>query len=304
MTSRSDRFAGSLLAHALADAVGARYEGGPGERLLWMALGIGKRGLLRWTDDTLMAQGTVRSILTCGRLDFDHLASTWASEATWRRGYGPGALKVLARIQKGLAWRDGGPAHVLPGGSWGNGAAMRAAPLGLYLGADASQLVSATRVASSVTHAHPVGIDGGVLIALATAQALAGALDLDALQPHVQTDAFRERLALLPDLLAQDVGPAQVATRLGNSVRADESAVTALYVAPRFADDAFEPLVQFCIAMGGDTDTIAAMAGGIFGALRGPEALPAAWLDRLEDRDAIEANARAMAQAPVAVGAP
>ena len=119
--------------------------------------------------------------------------------------------------------------------------------------------------------------------------------------PHLTTDEFRSRLDAVPELLSRDAGPSEVAMRLGNSVKADESAVTAVYVALRFAGDAFEPLVQFCIAMGGDTDTIAAMAAGIWGASRGPEALPAAWLDKLEDRATIEANARALADAPVAV---
>ena len=294
MPSRSDRFAGCLLAHALGDAVGAKYEGGPAERLVWKALGIGKGDLLRWTDDTLMAQGTVRSLLKCGALDFDHLAQTWADEATWRRGYGPGALKVLARIKQGHAWRDGGPAHILPGGSWGNGAAMRAAPLGLHFGADEHAMVAAVRTASSITHAHPVGIDGGVLIASATAQALGDAVIFEKLRNHLTTTEFRDRLALLQDLVPRKPEPREVASVLGNSVKADESAVTALYVALRHLDDDFESLVTFCVAMGGDTDTIAAIAGGIYGAVRGIEALPSAWLDRLEDRDAIERNARAL----------
>ena len=243
-----------------------------------------------------MARGIVRSLLACKGLDPDHLAATWAREATWKRGYGPGTLKVLARIAKGHEWRDGGPAHVLPGGSWGNGAAMRAAPLGLWLAGDAARLIDVTRTVSAITHAHPEGIDGGVLMALATAQALHGGLNLDALSLALTTDAFSARLACVPDLLAADPDPREVVAALGHTVRASASAVTAVYAAMRFFDEPLADLVAFCVAMGGDTDTIAAMAGGIHGARNGTARLPADRLARLEDRDVIEAEARGLAR--------
>ena len=53
-------------------------------------------------------------------------------------------------------------------------------------------------------------------------------------------------------------------------------------------------MIEYSVGLGGDTDTIAAMAGGIYGAYRGAAALPAGPLDRLEDREHIERTALAL----------
>lgn len=149
-----DRTVGSMLGLSLADALGARYEGGALGAVVWWALGGMGSGGLRWTDDTQMALGLARSLVARGGLDPDHLAATWAADADWTRGYGGGARKMLARIRGGEDWRAANRA-VFPDGSFGNGAAMRIAPLALWFGADGPALVDAARLASSITHAHP-----------------------------------------------------------------------------------------------------------------------------------------------------
>ena len=291
----SERIRGSLLGHALGDAIGAKREGGWLARSLWFVLGLSQPGMWRTSDDTAMAHGTVRSILECGGVDVDHMARTWAAEARWSRGYGPGALKVLRRIRDGKEWRDLGPAHVYSGGSFGNGAAMRAAPLGLYL-AERPELLETVRLASSVTHGHPLGIDGGVVLALATAQALRDERDIGELIAACSTEEFRTRLGAVEACLARRPEPRELAREFGRSIRALDSAVTALVAAWLHEDDTFEKLIAYCMAIGGDTDTIAAMAGGIYGARRGLEALPAAWLAKLENRANLDADAQALAR--------
>jgi poly(ADP-ribose) glycohydrolase ARH3 len=97
---------------------------------------------------------------------------------------------------------------------------------------------------------------------------------------------FRDRLVLA----LEPMEPEQAAERLGNSMLAHESAVTAVHLARRF--DAFLPMVEFAVRVGGDVDTIAAKAGAIFGAQHGVRALPADLLARLEDRAGIEQAAR------------
>lgn len=56
-------------------------------------------------------------------------------------------------------------------------------------------------------------------------------------------------------------------------------------------------MMEFVVAVGGDTDTIAAMAGGVCGALNGTKVLPGEFLDRLEERLKIEALGRRLYQA-------
>ena len=127
MTSLEDRFVGSLLGLALGDAVGAPHEGSLGPRLVWKLLGIGRSRLLRTTDDTEMAVLLAGSLAEHGGVEPDALARTWAHGASWTRGYGPGARAVLARIRAGEDWRTANRS-AFPEGSFGNGAAMRAAP--------------------------------------------------------------------------------------------------------------------------------------------------------------------------------
>jgi ADP-ribosyl-[dinitrogen reductase] hydrolase len=57
----------------------------------------------------------------------------------------------------------------------------------------------------------------------------------------------------------------------------------------------FETEVKRVVSLGGDTDTNAAVAGALLGALVGEGGLPSAWLDRLKDRTAIRSEANALA---------
>jgi poly(ADP-ribose) glycohydrolase ARH3 len=288
MKSLEDQFVGCLLGLALGDAVGAPYEGSLVARAAWKVLGVGRGRLLRYTDDTEMAVLLARSLVEHRGVEPDALAREWAHGAHWSRGYGHGARTLLARIRAGEDWRMANRS-VFPEGSFGNGAAMRAAPIGLWFHRDAGALVEAATLAASITHAHPLGVEGGVLIARATAMALAGDIDLAALRADCREEAFRTQLAFAEDITMDEEA---VVRTLGHSIVAHESVATALHVARRF--DAFSPLMDFVISLGGDVDTIGAMAGSLFGARHGVAALPSGLLDRLEDRDSIESTARAL----------
>ena len=60
--------------------------------------------------------------------------------------------------------------------------------------------------------------------------------------------------------------------------------------------EAFEEGLRRVVALGGDTDTNAAVAGALLGALHGCDGLPAAWLERLADREEIEREAERLAE--------
>ena len=285
-----ERFQGALLGVALGDALGAPHEGGVIGGALWAVLGLGKGDLLRWTDDTQMTLVLAEALVDREGLNPDYLARRWADKAEWTRGYGPGAAKLLRRIRGGEDWRTANRS-VFPNGSFGNGGAMRAAPLGLFYHRDVEELRGATEVATSITHAHPLGIEGGLLIARAVSLALEDPLDpsgfLETLHDFCTAEEYRSRLSLARGLLGETPSPSLVRKQLGCSIRAHESAVTAVYLFCRFRAD-FKEMMEFVVNLGGDTDTIGAMAGGIFGAFRGKGALPSDLLDRLEMREKIE----------------
>ena len=297
MEDRVDRFEGALLGVALGDAIGAPHEGGLIGGAIWAALGVGKGDLLRTTDDTRMTIGLAESLLECGGLDADHVARRWADGFDRLRGYGPGAARLLRMIRDGRDWREANRA-VFPDGSFGNGGAMRATPIGLFYHGDPAALVEAARLAASITHAHPLGIEGAVLIARAVALALGEPLDgpafVAALASPTDAPEYRDRLAAARELLTGGRPDRRRVRRdLGCGVLAHESVVTAIYTVCAHPGK-FERMMDFIISLGGDTDTIGAMAGGIFGARHGRGDLPGAALARLEDRDRIAGLGRSL----------
>lgn len=296
--SLEERFAGCLLGLALGDAIGAPYEGGPIAGFLWQLIGAGERGKLRWTDDTQMTLVLTEHLAARPVPDPDLLAKEWAAAMERRRGYGPGSRRLLSRVASGEDWREVNRS-IWPEGSMGNGAAMRAAPFGLRWARDRESRSEAVYETSRVTHAHPLGIAGAHLMADAVARAMTCEEEpadfLEALAEETESRPFVEKLRAAVRWGADPVEPARAAAELGCSVLALESAPVALYAAARFsAARDFDGMMRFIITMGGDVDTIGAMAGAMFGVRCGVSALPAKPLEELEARPRIEAAALAL----------
>jgi poly(ADP-ribose) glycohydrolase ARH3 len=298
-----DQFTGCLLGLALGDALGAPYEGGPIEGAFWRMLGKTKSGERRYTDDTQMSLDLAESLLARGTLDPDDLAARFAAGFHWSRGYGPGAARVLKRIRNGTHW-EVASRSVYPEGSFGNGAAMRAPVVGMAYWDDGPRLLEATRASARITHAHPLGIEGAVLIARASSAALVTrdwSGIFDSARAGVASAPFLERLSLASSWLGGGAapGPDEVSERLGMGITATESCPTAVYVALRFLDAPFEQLLDFVADCGGDVDTVGAMAGAIWGARNGESQLPSDLLSQIEGRARIAATAGRLHEALV-----
>jgi poly(ADP-ribose) glycohydrolase ARH3 len=289
-----ERFTGCLLGLALGDALGAPFEGSaPGEKDFSRL-----PGLLTYTDDTEMAMGLAQSLSEKQGLDADHLARRFAADCSPGRGYGPGALAVLDLISRGVPWQQAART-VFPEGSKGNGAAMRVAPIGLFYWRDPEALDRAARQQSAVTHAHPLAQEGSALIAHAVAAIVrglpAGTLRT-ALRDAASLSPYADKLRSMEELLSKEAETSEVVARLGHGVLATESVPTAIYAFLRHGTD-YLRTVSFCLALGGDTDTIAAMAGALAGASLGLKALHRTYLKRLEDRDMLMDLARELLHA-------
>ncbi|MGC4093070.1 MAG: ADP-ribosylglycohydrolase family protein [Polyangiaceae bacterium] len=150
------------------------------------------------------------------------------------------------------------------------------------------RLAAHARATAVITHAHPLGQDGAVLVALTAALALhnstpAEVFDALLAYSHHQPP-LRERLAIASSWIARhSPSPNEVRARLGNGISAAESCVTAIYIAQRFRNDSFITMLDFVAACRGDVDTIGAMAGAIWGARNGELALPRDQFEQLED---------------------
>lgn len=281
-----DQYRGALMGLALGDALGAPREGGPLERLLWRWLGFTPGGLHRFTDDTQMSVDLALSLIRHGGVDQDDLAARFAESYRWDRGYGPGAAKVLKQIRAGRAWQDA-CLSAYPAGSFGNGGAMRSPVIGLFFHSRPDELLRAAPLASQVTHAHPLAVEGATLVAGATAAALDGpdgSQLLEQASRFCTSPAFSTRLDKARHWLqtGQPISPQVLRSELGMGITATTSCVTSLYLAARFLDCSIDALIGFASEAGGDVDTVCAMAGALWGARNGFAALPGHLVARVE----------------------
>jgi poly(ADP-ribose) glycohydrolase ARH3 len=260
------------------------FEGIPGPQIpAEVEMVQARRGRGTYTDDTQMMIALGESLLARGYVDPQHLARAFQEAFDPDRGYGGGTRRVLE------LWASGVPvaaaaASIFEGrGSRGNGAAMRIAPIAVRFADDPERLCSEAARSARLTHAHPVGIDAAVVQAAAIGAALRQQVVLDAARDTVQTVELRASLEHVSELLTAPRHPAEVQAWLGSSSDAAESVPAAIYTA--LAQPTFEQAVRFAVRVGGDTDTVAAMTGAIAGARHGASAIPARWLEALEDED-------------------
>jgi poly(ADP-ribose) glycohydrolase ARH3 len=274
-----------MLGLALGDALGAPFEGWPGGTVSFKRLPT----ILRYTDDTEMAIGVAESLSQKGLFDAVDMAKRFVGNFDPSRGYGPGTIAVLGMIRNGMPYEEANR-RVFPEGSFGNGAAMRSAPLGLFFSADKARLKDAAYGSSSITHSHPLAKESALLVSHTVAQIINGKSGhelLKGLLSVISHEEYRAKLVTVGRLLKEDPSTDEVVASLGNSVLAFESAPTAVYAFLRLGNDYLKTM-RFCISLGGDTDTISAMAGAICGAHVGVEGLPGKLLGCLEAKDRIE----------------
>ncbi|AMV24929.1 ADP-ribosyl-[dinitrogen reductase] glycohydrolase [Gemmata sp. SH-PL17] len=283
----ADRFAGCLLGLAVGDAVGAPYEGlthadiffqfGTPDKLATNPSG----DTLYYTDDTEMMIGVAETLAECGRIDETRLCRAFAENYHPERGYGQGARRVIEAMARGEDYRTLA-ANIFPGGSFGNGAAMRVAPIGLVFADTVDELREQARLSALSTHAHPLGIEGAQVLAHATALALHTTTFnrkqfYRELLARATTEEFRWHLSI-----AAKLKPGDSLSGLGSTLHAHRSVVTAIACFAATSGD-FEMTIARAIGLGDDTDTVAAMAGSLVGAFAGVGAIPAALLEKLED---------------------
>jgi poly(ADP-ribose) glycohydrolase ARH3 len=284
-----DRFVGCLLGLAVGDALGGCFEGQLPEHisqrfLTPRAFLTAGRETLHYTDDTQMAIGVAEALVEDGAICEATLCRIFAANYVPSRGYGWGARRVLEAMEAGRDYRAVAESH-FPGGSYGNGAAMRVAPVGLFFHAEPDRVMYQAEQSARPTHLHPLGIEGAQLLAVAVAHCVRSeALDrtalFDELRERCRSDVFRLKL----DLAATTRTPAELPA-LGNGIQAQESVVTAVACFASSPDD-YLTAIGRAILLGGDTDTIAAMTGALSGALLGAGAIPDELLARLEDHPA------------------
>lgn len=250
----------------------------------------------RITDDTEQMLIVADLLVRHGRVPADELAralDVWEQDMR-RRGsldlLGPSTQAAIAAVRAGV------PPEQAGAGGTTNGAAMRIAPLGVLVPPEPlTDLVDRVVEACRVTHHTSVAIAGASAVAAAVSAGIDGADQVAAVEHAVRAAEIGDRRGVpVPgpsvaartrwavDLLRVSDDPSRDVYRLvGTTVATAESVVAALALAATAPD----PWTAVCLAAGagGDTDTVAAMAGAITGATTGTSAWPADVLATVRD---------------------
>lgn len=281
---------GSLLGTAAGDALGLPFEGMSPSRIQKLKpLPIRHRfffcgGML--SDDTEHTCLVAQSLLAS---DADKLVFTkqLARRLRWwflglPAGIGMATLRSLIKL-----WFCYSPEK---SGVWsaGNGPAMRSAIIGVYAGSDHELLTSLVTKSTLMTHTDPKALKGALIVAkLASENSLKDEINIE------------QCLNEIKPIIAGDIVLAELINKVITSARKKESAIdfcksmgfdngvtgyiyqtlpVVLQIWLRYPRD-YETAIQEAILCGGDTDTVAAILGGMVGAGCGVEGIPQHWID-------------------------
>ncbi len=282
---------------SVGDAFGERFFGVPGLAVMRIARREVPRSPWFWTDDTAMALSIFEVLRERGAIDEDLLARRFAERYARDpvRGYGGTAHSILSEIANGAPWQSVAREAFGGQGSMGNGAAMRAAPIGAYFADDLDRVVGEARASAEPTHAHPDGQSGAIAVAVATALAWQGRAApwhsdgaesflraIAELTPAGPTQEGLLKAAALPS--SHTVGKAVAALGSGSRVISSDTVPFALWCAARHLDD-FQEAMWTTVSGLGDRDTTCAIVGGVVAVRSGYDGIPASFVSAREPLD-------------------
>ena len=301
--TRADRIAGCLYGAAIGDALGSAFEfvdSGAIERSLGELIVREYRAALpgsllyprepgRPTDDTAMALSVAAALASGEPFTPELFARRFFEDLNrhhgrfgamfWDGGPGGATTRALSRLKRGAE-----PATCGHPEDGGNGAAMRAHPVGFLPDRDVVLEVAATQ--ARVTHGHPAAIAAAAAVAVLVYDALHDVTPSSEVPAGITDVTFVKTWhELHRDLLPSGF---RLPSRLRNVAMSGWETVAAAHaIALCFPDD---PAVAIGVAAasGGDTDTIASIAGAIVGARSGIAAFPTSWLEGLTARRLVD----------------
>jgi len=290
----SETLEACLLGGALGDSLGLPSEGIRASRIMKLRPAplrqclINGKGMV--SDDTEHAVMTLLSLRE-SRNNPEDFATKLASRLRWwlasiPAGIGLATARSILRLSIGINSQRSGV------WSAGNGPLMRAPIIGAWFADNPDFRDEYVKVSTSMTHRDPRALESARIIARATAMAALRKTDgnheiLAELETDVQSEEMRIRFPLIRKSLEESESVSEFANRFCRKPGyvtgfAPDSAAVALYAWLRHRHD-FRATIESVIRAGGDTDTIAFIAGSIAGIDCGKHGLPSDWIQGLQD---------------------
>lgn len=242
-----------------------------------------------YSDDTNMALSIYENLRLHGEIDRDELARSFVRHYDPGRGYGAAMHRLFRQIDSGVHWSEAAGNLFDGQGSYGNGAAMRIAPLGAYFADDLKKVVEEARKSAAITHAHEEAVAGA--IAVAVAAGIAAQLHgksaptrpefLEKILPYVPESEVKSGINRAIALRSKERD--HVVGVLGNGyhISAQDTVPITLWVAGEHLSS-FEEAMWTTASALGDIDTNCAIVGGIVSGYVGAEAIPQEWISKRE----------------------
>ena len=198
----------------------------------------------RYTDDSVMTLAVANTILIADESNENKYDSLKNNIALVLRTYGRDNIRAGygGKFKKWILTDNMGPYN-----SWGNGAAMRISPVG-WAGKDLDDVKTMSKIVTEVTHNHPEGIKAA---------------------EAVSTTIFLARNGATMEQLKRWVGTYYTIDFTLDEIRPTyKFEVSCMKSVPQafesfFESNSFEDTIRNAVSIGGDSDTIACIAGGI-----------------------------------------
>ncbi|MEV0686487.1 ADP-ribosylglycohydrolase family protein [Nocardia sp. NPDC050378] len=277
----ADRVAGVLVGTAAGDALGAGYEfTEPGADVVIDMIGGGPFHWApgEWTDDTSMALVVAQAAARGPGIDLDAVAEGFVR---WYDTDPPdigNQTRAVLSIRPSSALDMQAAAMSLTGRTGGNGSLMRTAPVALAYLDDAAECVAAAGRVGMLTHYDEQAVEACKIWTYAIRHAVLHA-NFDGVREYVRGSAYSEYWTARLDE-AEHGTPADFPNN-GWVVHALQTAWWAITTTDRSAPTHLPLALEACVRAGNDTDTTAAIAGGLLGARWGASAVPTRWRDIL-----------------------
>lgn len=259
-----------------------------------------------YTDDTQMSVAVAEALVEAGDADVDTLMEAirrnfiaWKHDpVTPTRAPGTTCIRGVNALELGAPWQEAGVKD-----SKGCGACMRVAPIGYFYQHAPARLIETARAQGWTTHRHPASD------AACTGAAYLVKLALDGVAPNEFPDRLLavtngvseefstavQRVVAARDWPDEEAALTHVGPTRGGGWIAEEAVAMALYCVLKHPDD-YVAAVRLGANISGDSDSVAAIAGGIVGARLGLSAIPPDWIARLENREYLASLADRLAE--------
>ena len=244
-----------------------------------------------WTDDSLMGFSVFNILKNFGEIEQFALAQSFADRYDISRGYGSGMHQLMRKFRTGEFWHEAASSLFEGQGSWGNGSAMRVAPIGAYFADDLKRVCAEAEKCAVVTHTHEEAIVGAQAVALAAALAFQFKQNnqrpsrpefIEEILPFLAPSETTSKIRRAKDLNL-DISTQHAADILGNGIQIScpDTVPFCLFCAGEFLADYEQAMWQTVSALG-DRDTTCAIVGGIVVMFAGEESIPETWNKKRE----------------------